>query len=82
MFRTVPLFIISSFSLYTQQWYNPYSLRAGSGWIRPDPARKLSANLYVYSTLKGFRNVFFFKFRRWTKWKKKGDCVSEGMCMW
>jgi len=52
MFRTVPLSIIRSFSLYTQQWYMSYrfadSLRAGSGRnsIRPDPARKLSANLY------------------------------------
>ena len=40
MFRTVPLSIIRSFSLYTQQWYMSYryadSLRAGSwscGWI-------------------------------------------------
>jgi len=31
MFRTVPLSIIRSFSLYTQQWYMTYSLRAGSG---------------------------------------------------
>jgi len=31
MFRTVPLSIIMSVSLYTQQWYMPYSLRAGSG---------------------------------------------------
>ena len=52
MFRTVPQFIIRSFSLYTQHWYMSYrfgdSLRAGSGqnWFRPDPARKLSANLY------------------------------------
>jgi len=53
MFRTVPLSIIRSFSLYTQQWYKSYrfadSLRAGSKWnskFRPDPARKLSANLY------------------------------------
>jgi len=48
MFRTVPLSIIRSFSLYTQQWYMSYrfadSLRAGS--VRPYPARKLSANLY------------------------------------
>ena len=48
MFRTIPLSIIRSFSLYTQQWYVSYSLRAGSGrnQFRPDPARKLSANLY------------------------------------
>jgi hypothetical protein len=52
MFRTVPLSIIRSFSLYTQQWYLPYrfadSLRAGSGQnqFRPDPAGKLSADLY------------------------------------
>ena len=36
MFRTVPLSLIRSFSLYTQQWYMSYkfadSLRAGSGW--------------------------------------------------
>ena len=35
MFRTVPLSIIRSYSLYTQQWYMSYrsadSLRAGSG---------------------------------------------------
>jgi len=61
MFRTVPLSIIRSFSLYTLHWYMSYrfadSLRAGSGrnWfgsaaqpnqLRPDPACKLSANLY------------------------------------
>jgi len=48
MFRTVPLSIIRSFSLSTQQWYISYrfsdSLRAGSGRSvlilheRPDPA--------------------------------------------
>ena len=42
MFRTVPLSIVRSFSLYTQQWYVSYrfadSLRAAAG--------KLSANLY------------------------------------
>jgi len=35
MFRTIPLSTISSFSLYTQQWYTSYrfsdSLQAGSG---------------------------------------------------
>ena len=52
MYRTVPLSIIRSFSLYTQQWYMSYrftdSLQAGSGrnWFRPEPARKLSVNLY------------------------------------
>jgi len=50
MFRTVPLSIIRSFPLYTQQWYMSYrlsySLRAGSGRLRPDPARKLSAYMY------------------------------------
>jgi hypothetical protein len=39
MFRAVPLSIISSFSLYTQQWYVSYrfadSLRAGSGCSIP-----------------------------------------------
>ena len=52
MFRTVPPTIISSFSLYTQQWYMSYrfadSLRAGSGrnLFCPDPAHKQLANLY------------------------------------
>ena len=36
MFRTIPLSIIRSFPLYTQQWYMSYrfadSLRASSGW--------------------------------------------------
>ena len=61
MFRTVPLSIIRSFSLYTQQWYMSHrladSLRTGSGrnlfhpdparmlTFRPDPVRKLSASL-------------------------------------
>jgi len=42
MFRTVPLSIIRSSSLYTQQWY----MSSGRNWFDPDPARKLSANLY------------------------------------
>jgi len=41
MFRTVSLAIIGSFKLYTRQWYMSYSFE-----FRPDPARKLSANLY------------------------------------
>jgi len=36
MFQTVPLSIIRSFSLYTQQWYMSYrfadSVQVGSGW--------------------------------------------------
>jgi hypothetical protein len=47
MFRTVPLPITRSFSLYTQQWYT-YVIQL-VGRIRtelPDPAYKLSANLY------------------------------------
>jgi len=50
MFRTVPLSIIRSFSLYTQQWYMSYRFVELASRIRteflPDPARKLSANLY------------------------------------
>jgi len=47
MFRTVPLSIIKSFSLYTQQWYISYrfadSLRTGSGrncQFRPDDGQR------------------------------------------
>ena len=50
MFRKVPLSIIRSSSLHTQQWYTSCSfadkLRAGSGWTYPNTARKLSAKLY------------------------------------
>ena len=47
MFRTVPLSIISSFSLYTQQWYMSYRVASRIRTeLRPDPARKLTANLY------------------------------------
>ena len=48
MFRTVPLSIIRSVSLYTQQWCMSYNLRTGLGRndFRPDIALKLSANLY------------------------------------
>jgi len=45
MFRTVPLSIIRSFSLYTQQWYMSYRIRIELQF-HLDPARKLSANLY------------------------------------
>jgi hypothetical protein len=32
VFRTIPLSIVRSYSLYAQQWYTSYSFRAGSGW--------------------------------------------------
>jgi hypothetical protein len=46
MFRTVPLSIIRSYSLYIQQWYMSYrfvdSFRAaGSGWNCSSPQPKL-----------------------------------------
>ena len=50
MFRTVPLSIIRSFSLYAQQWNMAYrfadSLRAGLRRSRPNPSRKLSENMH------------------------------------
>jgi len=48
MFRTVPLSIVRSFSLYTQQWYVITDLLTACEQdqdCNPDPARKLSANL-------------------------------------
>jgi hypothetical protein len=52
MFRTVPLSIIRSFSLYTQQWYMLQrfadSLRAGSGW---NWVRSLSCSQAVSKTV-------------------------------
>ena len=48
MFRTVSLSIIRSFfyCTHSNDICHADSLRAGSGRIRPDPACKLSANLY------------------------------------
>jgi len=48
MFRTVPLSFIRSFSLYTQQWFMSYNFLTAceQDQFRPDPAHKLSANLY------------------------------------
>ena len=48
MFRKVPLSIIRSFSLYKQQWYMSYPCEQDQDGtqFRPDPARKLSANLH------------------------------------
>jgi len=50
MFRTVPLSIIRSYSLYIQQWYISYrfadSLRAGSGW-----KFILGLKLYMFRTV-------------------------------
>jgi hypothetical protein len=46
MFRTVPLSIVRSVSLYAQQWYTSYRF-ADSLWAGAYvPAHKLSANLY------------------------------------
>ena len=43
MYRTVPLSIIRSFSLYTQQWYSwQFASRVRTEFLH-DPARKLSA---------------------------------------
>ena len=58
MFRTVPLSIIRSFSVYTQHWYmscrfddslqlDTLISQLGIRTFRPDPARKLLANLYA-----------------------------------
>jgi hypothetical protein len=46
MFRTVPLSIIRSYSLYTQQWFMLYSRIRMELQFRPGPAYKLSTNLY------------------------------------
>ena len=53
MFRALPLSTIRSFSLCTQQWYMSYRLQLQLAssirtelQFRPDPARKLSAELY------------------------------------
>jgi hypothetical protein len=48
MLRTVSLSIIRSFSLYKQQCYMSYRFADSLQQLQfhPDPARKLSANLY------------------------------------
>jgi hypothetical protein len=50
MFWTIPLSIVRSFSLYTQQWYMSYGfVDQDVTQFRPDPdpARKLSTNLFL-----------------------------------
>jgi len=49
MFRTVPLSIIRSFSLYTHQWYIHTGLLTACEQDHDDPACKLSKNLYEYT---------------------------------
>jgi len=57
MFRTIPLSIIRSFWLHTQRWYVIQVFWQLEGRIRkelqfrPDPVRKLSANLYDIPSL-------------------------------
>jgi len=46
MFRTVTLSTIRCFSLYTQQWYMSCEQDQDGTQFHPDPAHKLSANLY------------------------------------
>ena len=43
MFQMVPLSVIRSFPLHTQQWYMLYRFAES---LQQDPACKLSANLY------------------------------------
>jgi hypothetical protein len=56
MFRTVPLSIIRSYSLYARQWYVSYrfvdSFRAGSGRFHPDPARTVRNTQSFISKIK------------------------------
>jgi len=47
MFRTVPLSIIRSFSLYTQQWYMSHSLRTGSG-RKPTRCTNFGIKFYMF----------------------------------
>jgi len=53
VFLTLPLSIIMSFSLYTQQWYMSYSLRAGSGrnWSL------IRVYIHVYYTMEKYKNL-------------------------
>ena len=54
MFRTVPLSIISSFSLYTQQWYMSYSLQLqlASSCSQADGERNCPKHVEFYSKSK------------------------------
>ena len=70
MFRTVPLSIIRSFSLYTQQWFMSYCLRAGSGrnvlcvqWKTPDDGqRNFPKHVEFYSKNKFEKLVYLVGF--------------------
>jgi hypothetical protein len=66
MFRTVPLSVIESYSLYTHQWYMSYkfvdSFRAGSewNWICSWVLAFFFLCLFCYTILRvGFVHFFF-----------------------
>ena len=63
MFRTFPLSIIRSFSLYTQQWYMSYrfadSLRAGSGWNSVSQIYSWNETLHVSDSSSVHHQEFF-----------------------
>ena len=81
MFRTVPLSIIRSFSLYTQQWYMSYrfadSLRAGSGrnWSSVLILVKCPLNVLIL-TIKPTRCTNFSEF--FLDWNS--TCFGQFLC--
>jgi len=83
MFRTVPLSIIRSFLLYTQQWYMLYrfadSLRAGSGrnQFRPDPVEFYSKNKFEkVAHLFGFIIIIYHDARSPERHNTYLDCIE------
>ena len=77
MFRTVPLSIISSFSLYTQQWYMSYSLRAGSGrsvywWWTGELSETCRVLFQKWIWEISASGWFYYKNHLWYRW-----CRSE-----
>ena len=85
MFRTVPLSIIMSFSLYTQQWYISYrfadSLRAGLGLSSP-------AQIVGSNPTGGIDECCVFSVVRWRS-LRRADHSSRGVlpsavrcCVW
>jgi len=63
MFRTVPLSVIRSLALYTQQWYMSYrfaaSLRAGSGHEESSSKSKLEILVHLVGFVIGIFQVLF-----------------------
>jgi nitrogen fixation/metabolism regulation signal transduction histidine kinase len=81
MFRTVPLSIVRSFSLYTQQWYMSYRQLSSSRirmqrMFHPDPA--LYTYIYIYIYIVYIHTHTHTSVTRIRNWRQVTDRRADG----